>query len=101
MENAQLMPDIKKCEHCGKRVEDWHGGGCDCSDAEEAKVVVKKRIYILCKHCGAPYKSKPGLCLGCRVNRLKMAGFLLIGIGAAVVFVVLVYRIGITLFSGL
>ncbi len=52
---------------------------------------MKKRIYILCKHCGAPYKIEPGLCLDCRVDRLKMAGFLLIGIGAAVVFVVALF----------
>ncbi len=42
MENPQLMPDIKKCERCGGKYEDFPGGGCDCQEKEESAVTVQE-----------------------------------------------------------
>ncbi len=50
MEDSMLSPDMKTCEKCGARYEDWHGGGHDCPAAET------------CAHCG---QSDPSVEDGC------------------------------------
>lgn len=41
MEDAQLAPDMKTCEKCGQRYEDWYGGGHECP-ADNAETPVKE-----------------------------------------------------------